>query len=96
MSLLKYIYRLKRMDDLIRRKATGDSDEFAKKIGISRSVLMENLREMRQLGASIAYCQIRNSYQYIDEFDLIIGQSFKSKIKGGFELISLNDLLIRS
>ena len=29
MSLLKYIERLKRMDDLIRRKATGCADEFA-------------------------------------------------------------------
>ena len=29
MSLLKYMERLKRMDDLIRRKATGCADEFA-------------------------------------------------------------------
>ena len=36
MSLLKYLERAKRMDDLIRRKATGNVEEFASKLGISQ------------------------------------------------------------
>lgn len=98
MSLLKYIYRLKRMDDLIRRKATGSPEKFAEKLGLHRSVLMENLNEMRELGAKISYCHFRKSYYYEDEFHLFIGNNKKeidgNKIKGG-ELYYLNfDLVI--
>jgi hypothetical protein len=75
MSLLKYLERIKRMDDLIRRCATGNSTEFANKLGISRSVLMENLREMRELGACIEYSHHKQSYYYEKEFRLIIGPS---------------------
>jgi GTP-sensing pleiotropic transcriptional regulator CodY len=49
MSLLKSIERLQRIDYLIRKEATGTSDEFAEKVGICRSMLMENLREMKEL-----------------------------------------------
>lgn len=64
MSLLKYIERLKRMDDLIRRKATGKAEEFASKLGISRSQLLQDVKELRELGAPIEYCQTNQSYVY--------------------------------
>lgn len=72
MSILKYIDRLKLMDSLIRRKATGNSFEFAKKIGISRSVLMENINEMRAMGVQIEYDKYRNSYYYSTDCRLVI------------------------
>jgi biotin operon repressor len=53
MSLLKYIDRLKRMDDLIRRKATGSPEEFSQKLNISRSQLLQDLKELKELGAPI-------------------------------------------
>lgn len=92
MSLLKYIERIKRLDDLIRRSSTGDSREFSKKMGLSRTVLMENIRDMRQLGAPISYCKIRNTYYYSEDFELKIGLD-KSKMalyKGGMELFYEN------
>jgi hypothetical protein len=64
MSLLKYIERLKRMDDLIRRKATGKAEEFAGKLGISRSQLLQDVKELRELGAPIEYCPTTQSYIY--------------------------------
>lgn len=73
MSLLKYIDRLKRMDDLIRRKATGTPEEFAIRLGLGKSVLMDELRELRELGADINYCRTRQSYYYEREFVLKIG-----------------------
>jgi len=39
MCLVKYIYRLKRIDALIFMKATGTPEEFAEKLGIKRSNL---------------------------------------------------------
>ncbi|MFM7854478.1 MAG: hypothetical protein ACKO96_21785, partial [Flammeovirgaceae bacterium] len=72
MSLLKYIERAKRMDDLIRRKATGCADEFAKKLGISKSQLYEDLNDMKDLGAQIEYCSKRKSYFYQSEAHFLI------------------------
>ena len=77
MSLLKYLERAKRMDDLIRRKATGNVEEFAGKLGLSRSVLMEHLRDMRDLGAPIRFCDIRHSYYYDGEFNFFIIETRK-------------------
>ncbi len=85
MSLLKYIYRLKQMDDLIRRKATGTPDEFAKRLGLGKTVLMEELRELKELGADVVYCRIRESYYYNNAFILKIGidKNELQVIKGG-------------
>jgi len=50
------------MDYLIKRKATGTPDQFAEKLEISRSTLMENIRELKILGGSIEYDKNRESY----------------------------------
>lgn len=78
MSLLKYVNRLKRIDHLIKSENTGPANEFAKRIGISRSMLMINLDEMRAMGAEIAYCPHKRSYCYSREFNIIIGNLSKS------------------
>jgi hypothetical protein len=83
MSLLKYVERMKRMDDLIRRKATGDTNCFADKLSVSRSQLMQDLLELRKLGAPIKYCHYRKTYFYEGEVRLIIEFSDKGSIKGG-------------
>ena len=64
MAILKYFKKLQCIDALIRRKATGNQEEFARKINMSRSVLNDYLREMKELGFPIAYCKTRNSYYY--------------------------------
>ena len=97
MSLLKFVDRLKRINDLIKRERTGPAEVFASKVGISRSRLMENLREMKELGASIEYCHIRKSYYYLNEFNLIIGDTAKNKVIGGKGMVDLgflNDIKI--
>lgn len=86
MSLLKFITRIQRIDSLIRKECTGPSDEFASKVGISRSMLMDNLREMRELGAQIEYCPRRKSYFYEGSFELVIGNPSKKKLVGGREI----------
>lgn len=64
MSLLKAIERIKRMDDLISRKATGTPDEFAEKLGISKSMLMVNLIELKEMGALVKYDIHKQAYYY--------------------------------
>lgn len=55
------------MDYLIRSKATGNPDQFAKKLEISRRTLLANLQEIKALGCSIAYCRTRECYYYTEE-----------------------------
>lgn len=90
MSLLKYVERLKRMDDLIRRKATGTPEEFARRLGLGKSVLMDELRELKELGAVVTYCKERQSYYYKEDFVLKIGSLNSSKqhqFKGGMDYL---------
>ena len=67
MSMIKYVRRLKRIDALIFRKATGTPEQFAEKLGIKRSTLYEILQEMRLLGVDIRYCSHRQSFYYANE-----------------------------
>jgi hypothetical protein len=91
MSLLKYIDRVKRMDNLIRLKATGCANEFASKLGISPSQLFQDLKEMKQLGAPIQYCSVRKSYVYESNGRLTIDfMSDGQHIKGGKNIFNFN------
>lgn len=76
------------MNDLIKGQVTGNAEEFASKIGISRSMLMENIHEMKELGADIHYCVQRRSYFYANEFSLIIGRDAKRKVTGGTDFLA--------
>ncbi len=81
MSLLKSIDRLKRLDWFIKKEATGTAEDFSEKIRISRSMLMINLDEMREMGALIKFCPIRKTYYYEQKFNLLIGNM--NQLKGG-------------
>lgn len=72
MSLIKYINRIQQIDNLIRLRATGNSREFANKVGVCRSVLMSNLEEMKSLGAPISYDRLNQTYKYDCDYKLII------------------------
>lgn len=83
MSLLKYIERLKRMDDLIRRRATGTAEEFSRKLEISKSQLFQDLKEIRELGAHVTYCHTRKSYVYENNCKLVLTFDQSYNIRGG-------------
>lgn len=72
MSITKYVNRLQQIDNLIRQRATGNSWEFARKVGICRSVLMSNLEEIKSFGAPISYDRINKTYKYDYDYKLII------------------------
>lgn len=65
------------MDDLIRRKATGTPEEFAKKLGICKSLLMLNLREIKKMGAPLKYDTNRSSYYYTEACKIQLGYRFE-------------------
>lgn len=64
MCITKYIHKLEFLDSLIRKKATGNQAQFARKAKMSRSTLNEYLREMKRLNFPIKFDRTRNSYYY--------------------------------
>jgi hypothetical protein len=93
MSLLKYVTRLKRMDDLIRRTATGTPHQFCTRLGIGKTILMEELKALKELGADVDYNKLKQSYYYKNNFMLKIGclnELEKNKLKGGQNILYKN------
>jgi DNA-binding IclR family transcriptional regulator len=59
------------MDSKIKHRSTGTPDEFAQRVGLSRSTLFEYLSLMRQdYGLVIEYDRDSQTYYY-DGYDLI-------------------------
>jgi hypothetical protein len=76
-----------------RRKATGSPEEFARRLDLGKTVLMENINDLRELGAEVCYDKIVKSYYYTNSFILKIGTLSKSEIsivKGGVSRTYLN------
>ena len=62
------IFRLERIDYLIRKKATGTPSTLANKLGISDRSLHYYIKLMKdELKAPIKFCRHRNSYFYEGE-----------------------------
>lgn len=72
MSIIKIIDRLRYLDHLIAKESTGSPHEFARRVGLSRSMLYENLDEMKTLGAPIRYDRKRRTFFYYRPFELHI------------------------
>jgi len=64
MKIDTYAARLQKMNNLIRRKATGTPAEFARKLGISKSNLSLYLEYFREKGIQVIYDKERQSYCY--------------------------------
>lgn len=85
MSLFKYIERVKAIHYHIETEGTGTSEEFADRLQISRSTLMDHLRELREVyNAPIAYCRRRRTFYYSEVFGLSITITTRlHTVKGG-------------
>ena len=67
MQLEEKLKRLRRLDDLIRRKATGSPDQLAYKLDVSRRTVFRLIDFLRNFGAPIAYCGVKQRYYYREE-----------------------------
>ncbi|MET6999906.1 hypothetical protein [Chitinophaga defluvii] len=72
MNVFETIEKINRLHTLIRRKQTGNSRQLAGRLSLSRTVLFELMRELRDMGAPIVYCRVRQCYYYEKEFNLCI------------------------
>ena len=96
MSLHKYLERIKFIDSLICRKATGNPNALAKRLNLSRSATLEFIKEMKEQGFPIAYSRCHNSYHYTESgqfvyklFETGLSKEEMKQIKGGKGFIKL-------
>ena len=73
MKFLEEIERLKRLDRLIRMKATGTPVQLASRLNISERTVYNEIDTLRLLGAPIEFCKARNSYCYAYPVKLQLG-----------------------
>ncbi|MCP9235693.1 hypothetical protein [Lewinella sp. JB7] len=73
MSLPKQLDRLRRMHRLIKFKRTGTPEQFARKLGISRSLLYRLIGELKAMDAPVYFCIDRQSYAYYESVELQLG-----------------------
>lgn len=67
MSLKRYLQKLRYIDHLIGKKATGNQRLLADKMQLSRSGLNKLLNEMKEIGFPIKYDHMRQTYYYEHE-----------------------------
>lgn len=66
MSCIKYLERLKRIDRLIRSRATGSPSELASKLELSERSIFGYLNDLKALGAPILWSTTHQSYIYTE------------------------------
>ena len=71
MSILRHFKRLRFIDFLIQKRATGDLETFAKKNRLSKSGLSIVLQEMKEMGFPIKYDRNSNSYYYEEDVEMV-------------------------
>jgi biotin operon repressor len=59
-----------RIHDLIRRKATGDPETLARRLGLSRATVFRRILDLREIGVEIGYDRERPTYFYEKPFQL--------------------------
>ena len=84
MSSFKYIERLERIFQMIKQGKTGNSLEFASRIGISRRLLFTNIDELRDIGIPIIYDRKNNSF--------ILGKKCSFKLEINLKIFEDNEI----
>lgn len=93
MNEIKYLERLKRINEIIKSKSSGTPKEFAQKLKISESHLYCCINEMKEMGAPVDYDRNLRYYFYTKKFDLKVSYSVQlisgeecTQICGGFSM----------
>lgn len=73
MKFIEEIERLKRLDQLIRLKATGNPAQLASRLNVSERTIYNQIETLRVLGAPIEFNRNCNSYCYEYEVEVKLG-----------------------
>jgi predicted DNA-binding transcriptional regulator YafY len=67
MGYIDYIERIKKMDDLIRNEQTGNADELAVKMEVSRATVFNYIEVLKSMGAQIEFNKKSKTFFYLDK-----------------------------
>ncbi len=67
LKLSEQLQLLDRLNDLILRKGTGNYLSLSARLAVSPRQVYYLLDALKDLGAEIAYCKVRQSYYYVNE-----------------------------
>ena len=97
MTLFQQIERMKYIHHLIRTQATGEPDNFAEKLNLSRRQLYNILGALQDFGAEIKYSRMQQTFYYELPFVLEINVKMQcldisecETIYGGTNLVLFN------
>lgn len=69
---LKEMMKLAELDRLLHRGCTGDSNQLARQVGVSRSTLFNLFDELKNIGAEIDYDSKHKTYYYKKEIKILL------------------------
>ena len=72
MKVFEYLDRISMMHKLVSRQKTGTPEEFAHRLGVSRTSLYELIDELRSRGAPIAYSKSSKTFFYSQPYDIAV------------------------
>ncbi len=75
--IFKLLNRAQQIDQLIRQKRTGNADELAVKLNISRRQVYYWLEELRNYGLEIEYNRDLKSFVYLKTYEITIAFNVK-------------------
>jgi hypothetical protein len=77
MKLFEYLDRISMVHKLVSRKRTGTPEEFAGRLGVSRTSLYELIDELRSRGAPIVYSKSAKTFLYSEPYDIAVTCSLR-------------------
>jgi hypothetical protein len=87
MTFMESIYALERLNDLIRRKATGTPEQLAVKFDVSVGTIKNLLKILKDRNLPICYCRERQTYYYAYEVEVrlfwVNAKEDLNQIRGG-------------
>ncbi len=76
-ALIRAINRLEYANFLIKKRATGDLETFARKMNLSKRSVKNLLYEMREMGALIQFDRKLRTYYYLENGEFSIPKFMK-------------------
>jgi predicted DNA-binding transcriptional regulator YafY len=72
MKVFEYLDRINMMHKHVSRQKTGTPEEFATRLGVSRTSLYELIDELRSRGAPISYSKSAKTFFYSQPYDIAV------------------------
>ena len=99
-KLTKQIALLKRIDQLVRLRATGRPKQFAQRIGVSEATLFRIIEIMKEFNAPVYYDLAKQSYAYSEPTKFKCGffiedldDGFQKNLNGGYGFDNMKELI---